>query len=183
MFDTVILIDGAYFEKAKKNLGINSSIDLVKFSDKLCGTGKRFRTYYYDALPWMPPENPTERDKDRLRKKQRFLQKLNLLPKFEVRLGKLEKRGPSDFKQKGVDVLISIDLVNFAWSDDIKNIILVAGDSDFLPAVKMAKNIDTLITLCYADVGTTKVHNSIFENVDERIKMNKHFFEGCTLNK
>jgi hypothetical protein len=54
-----VLIDGGYLEKIR--LSFNKPIiNIVKFSDIVCENCSRFRTYYYDALPWIgdPPNQP-----------------------------------------------------------------------------------------------------------------------------
>ena len=49
----------------------------------------------------------------------------------------------SDFrievKQKGVDMRIGLDVASFAKDHLVNQIVLIAGDSDFLPVVKMAR--------------------------------------------
>lgn len=52
-----------------------------------------------------------------------------------------------EVKQKGVDMRIGLDVASFAKDHLINQIILIAGDSDFLPVVKMARKsgIDVLL--------------------------------------
>lgn len=52
-----------------------------------------------------------------------------------------------DVKQKGVDMRIGLDVASFAQNSLVDQIILIAGDSDFLPVVKMARKsgIDVLL--------------------------------------
>lgn len=44
-----------------------------------------------------------------------------------------------DVKQKGVDMRIGLDVASLAYGRHVDQIILIAGDSDFLPVVKMAR--------------------------------------------
>lgn len=44
-----------------------------------------------------------------------------------------------DIKQKGVDMRIGVDIASLAFKKQIDQIILVAGDSDFVPAAKAAR--------------------------------------------
>lgn len=44
-----------------------------------------------------------------------------------------------DVKQKGVDMRIGLDVASFAEKRLVDQIVLIAGDSDFLPVVKMAR--------------------------------------------
>ncbi len=44
-----------------------------------------------------------------------------------------------DMKQKGVDMKIGIDIASLAYKQQVDRIILIAGDSDFVPASKLAR--------------------------------------------
>lgn len=52
-----------------------------------------------------------------------------------------------DVKQKGVDMRIGLDVASLAQNKIVDQIVLIAGDSDFLPVVKMARKsgIDVLL--------------------------------------
>lgn len=52
-----------------------------------------------------------------------------------------------DVKQKGVDMRIGLDVASLAQGHFVNQIVLIAGDSDFLPVVKMARRngIDVLL--------------------------------------
>ena len=97
-----VFIDGGFFGKVLDDLG-KPRIDFEKLSDNLCAGNKRLRTYYYDCLPYQS-DPPTPEERERYSKKSRWLDKLLLLPRFEVRLGRLSPR----FEQKEVDILKSL---------------------------------------------------------------------------
>ena len=42
-------------------------------------------------------------------------------------------------KQKGVDMRIGVDIASLAYKKQVNQIILIAGDSDFVPAAKLAR--------------------------------------------
>ena len=44
-----------------------------------------------------------------------------------------------DVKQKGVDMRIGLDVASMAYAGLVDQIVLIAGDSDFLPVAKMAR--------------------------------------------
>lgn len=44
-----------------------------------------------------------------------------------------------DVRQKGVDMRIGLDIASLAYKKAVDQIILVAGDSDFVPAAKLAR--------------------------------------------
>ena len=67
------------------------------------------------------------------------------------------------FKQKGVDMRIGIDITSLAYEKIVDQIILIAGDSDFVPAAKMArrKGVDFIL-----DPLNQKVQDDLFEHID-----------------
>nr|DAT21224.1 MAG TPA: hypothetical protein [Caudoviricetes sp.] len=44
-----------------------------------------------------------------------------------------------DVKQKGVDMKIGVDIASLAYKQQVDKIILISGDSDFVPAAKLAR--------------------------------------------
>ncbi len=147
-----VFIDGGYLAKVLKEEFNEVKIDFLKFSDIIC-PGKRLRTYYYNAPPYQS-NPPTEEEKSRYQNAMRFFNALNRLERFEVIQGKTVKRYTSDgkeyFTQKGVDVRLAVDLVRLSWVGHIKVAVLVAGDNDFVPAVKAAKDAGVIVKLYYS---------------------------------
>ena len=80
---------------------------------------------------------------------------------------KLEELNESDFKlnlsQKGVDMRIGIDIVSLALKKQVNQIILIAGDSDFVPAAKLARRegIDFIL-----DPMGNNISSDLFEHID-----------------
>jgi uncharacterized LabA/DUF88 family protein len=81
------------------------------------------------------------------------------------------------FVQKGVDVMLSVDLVKLASTNQIGKAVLVAGDSDYVPAIKVAKETVS-VTLCYYE-GT--IHRELFDVCDERVKMGAAFCDDIKI--
>lgn len=52
-----------------------------------------------------------------------------------------------DIKQKGVDMKIGLDIASLSIKKHIEKIILITGDSDFVPAIKMARREGIIIQL------------------------------------
>ena len=87
----------------------------------------------------------------------------------------------NEYTQKGVDVLLSIDLVRKA--SEIKNLILVACDTDFVPAIKDIREKDKVkITLYYFKDKNSKFSMSdhILSVCDRRIRLRKEDFEEAS---
>ncbi|HEB9432563.1 TPA: NYN domain-containing protein [Campylobacter coli] len=65
-------------------------------------------------------------------------------------------------KQKGVDIKIGIDITTLALKKLVQKIVLISGDSDFVPASKLARTEGLLFTL-------DPMGNAIKENLQEHI--------------
>ena len=73
-----VLIDGGYFDKVLNDLG-RLRVDFQKFSNKVCGTTERLRTYYYHCMPYQ--SNPSTLDeRQRYSSMDRFMYSLRMLP-------------------------------------------------------------------------------------------------------
>jgi uncharacterized LabA/DUF88 family protein len=165
-----VFIDGGFFLKVLGDLGY-PRLDYAKLSDNLCGSGyQRLRSYYYDCLPFRS-EPPTLEEQKRYSNKQSFINRLELLPRFEVKLGRLAPRGNGKFQQKKVDVLFSVDIVQMSWAKLINRAIIITGDSDFVPAVIAAKQTGVIVELYYyksPHLGGPSTHDELIKAVDER---------------
>ena len=182
---SAVLIDGGCFEKLRLKFD-RPDLDLVKLSDELCQPWERFRTYYFDALPWTG-DPPTPVEAERKARKQRYLEGIRLLRRFDVKLGRVQKkempckRGEphTEYVQKLVDVLLSVEMVRLAWSRQVKSIVLLAGDSDFVPAIATAKDAGVLVRLVHAHSTGLYVHNEMLMASDERMDIDRDLIEKC----
>jgi uncharacterized LabA/DUF88 family protein len=162
-------IDGAYFQFLLKDEHGSASIDFDRLAKKMADGREILRTYYYDCLPYQSA-TPTAEERERFGRKQRFL------ARFEVRLGKLEFRGKKDngallFEQKRVDILMGVDLALLAAKHQITDAAILAGDSDFLPAIQAAKPEGVVIHLFHG----ARPHNDLLQACDERNRIDSAF--------
>jgi len=171
MGQTAIFVDGGYFDRVSRDCG-SPRIDFGKLATELAKPDDLLRTYYYHCLPYMSPV-PTPEEEERFAGKQRFFSALNRLNRFEVREGKLEYRGTDRessrpiFEQKRVDIYLGVDLVLLAVKQRIHRAILITGDSDFLPAIRAAKNEGVVVHLFHG-TGPQQPHRDLWEEVDDR---------------
>lgn len=122
--------------------------------------------------------------------RNRFFNELKKLRKVALRLGYLKEQGgwkihsPKlkelinkritiddlkeedfyyDIKQKGVDIRIGLDIASLTYKRLVGKIILVSGDSDFVPAAKLARRegIDFIL-----DPMWKNIHDELFEHID-----------------
>ena len=119
-----------------------------------------------------------------------LFERLRRRANFAVRLGQVRKerswvlsedaqkallngsRSPKDltdadftpgFRQKAVDMRIGVDIASISLKRQADTIILVAGDSDFVPASKLARREGVRIIL---DPMWRSVEASLFEHID-----------------
>ena len=74
-----------------------------------------------------------------------------------------EKHFTLDVKQKGVDMKIGIDIASLAYKKQVDKIVLISGDSDFVPAAKLARRegIDFVLDPMWVDIKP-----ELFEHID-----------------
>lgn len=67
------------------------------------------------------------------------------------------------FQQKGVNMRIGLDIASLSYKKQIDQIILIAGDSDFVPAAKLARRegIDFILDPMWATIK-----DNLFEHID-----------------
>lgn len=122
-----------------------------------------------------------------------FIEELRRKRKFAVRLGKLSENTAQyllkpeivkklmrneltsaeitedDFyfhvEQKGVDMRIGVDIISMALKKQVQQIILVSGDSDFVPAAKQARREGLDVIL--APMGAA-IKPELHEHIDGR---------------
>jgi uncharacterized LabA/DUF88 family protein len=176
-----IFIDGGYVDKLQKYELGGLQISFEKLAQRITAQvhpqADLFRTYYYNALPYQS-NPPTKDEAKRFGAMQNFLDAINRLPRFVVRLGRCARRGPDpegrySFEQKMVDVYLSIDLIQLSLKNIITHAAIVAGDSDFVPAIEVARNEGVMVYLFHGQ----RPHIDLKDNADERFELNQQFVQ------
>lgn len=177
-----IFIDGGYLDKVLIHELGSASLDYGKFPNLIARNISKnieiFRVYYYHCLPYLGSE-PTPEDQERYDKMKSFFDRLNRLPRYEIRTGKLvfdgtdETTGKPKFHQKQVDIKLGVDFINLSSKGNIQTAAIIAGDSDFIPAVQCAKNDGVSIWLFHG----SRVANELWESSDERVKLTQEFIK------
>jgi uncharacterized LabA/DUF88 family protein len=148
-------------------LGVNAFVAAVRVHEALRGM-QLYRVYWYDAPPLRCRVSKPLRggqvdfSKTRLgRANERLMTDLGVLPFVSIRRGDLAFRGwkvrqgklPDHevqvivtaaeiepiVHQKGVDMRLGLDIASLALKAHVEVIVLVTGDSDFVPAMKFAR--------------------------------------------
>jgi hypothetical protein len=185
---TALFIDAGYFDKlmadafADKANGrkVAMALDFKRLSAGLAGGERPWRTYYYFAMPWVSdPPLPVEHAA--FEGKQRFVDFLSRLPKWVLRKGVVERRTAGKdvwFEQTRLDVMLAVDLVRLAWRGEIQRAVVVAGDSDFIPAIADARAAGVAVTLRYHP-GTA--HEELIASVDVATPLTRAELEALRL--
>lgn len=161
-------IDGGYLDKVLLKAFNRTRIDYSKLSLWMANGDELFRTYYYHCLPYQG-NPPTPEESKRYANALRFIDGLRRIDRFTVRLGKLEKISTNVYKQKQVDVLFAIDLTKLSSKGQITHAGILTSDSDFLPAIEIAKNEGIIIKLFFCDHPELRPHHELWQVCDERI--------------
>lgn len=183
---SVALIDARYLLAARQKAVGEGPFDLLDFAERIVPRFHwRFRTYYFDAPPYLPKSGASEDQRKRHADAEEDLKKVARLDRFCVRKGYCQwtkrKASPIDhpggiervgiIEQKMVDVLLATDMTRIALSKEALHIELVAGDSDYVPAIQAARNVGALVRLFYYRQGDTSYGDRLFDEVDERVDL------------
>ena len=187
-----IFIDGGYLDSLSQD-EFNIPVDYSKINEEILNivsaksTGiELLRTYYYYCLPYQG-NPPTAIEATRFSKRQSFFDSLNRLPRFMVRQGRLVFRGNDAnglpiFQQKRVDLLLGLDFALLSGKNQISHVAVLAGDSDLLPAFRVAKDEGILVWLfhgprhCKKD-GSPTFADELWREADERYEINLAFMK------
>lgn len=141
------------------------------------------RVYYYDAQPAtgkvihpISGKVTNLADTPVYTRNKAFLQKLELQPDISLRAGEVSARGyrlkyssyqdqtlPNrqlreddfelDLEQKGVDLRIGLDIARLSLRQLVRTVVVVTGDSDFIPAFKFARREGVRVVLAHMGHG------------------------------
>lgn len=131
---------------------------IVAFAHSLfVGEEERLRILYYDCAPFVGTKRkPVSGTEHQFGESDKWLTELAGHELMAVRLGILKWRGwklknnaktanPTDddykpeFEQKGVDLRIGLDIATYSNPRLVDRILLVTGDTDLIPAMKLAR--------------------------------------------
>lgn len=169
--ESLVFVDDGFFRLLKKHFEIKSGK-----KKKLLQTFRNISNkenlalkhlFFYSSPPFQSEkpslkENNLRRDYDKIKK---MLSRKKWATFREGRCQRLKVGRKYTYNQKSVDILIVIDLMRFdRIFPDITNVILIACDSDFVPAIKqLIKEGVNVILYTYFD----RKRNSRFSRYNE----------------
>jgi uncharacterized LabA/DUF88 family protein len=147
----------------------------------------------YEGAPELNPLDKSKyhhASTPKARSRHRFLAEFGRLDFVAMRLGEMKNRGwtltnsfihkalsqptspsptPRDviltFEQKGVDMRIGIDVATLSLKKIVDRIILLSGDTDLIPAIKLARREGVQISLAEVPAGS-QLAKVLYEDAD-----------------
>ncbi len=185
MNKAIVLIDSAYLSYISKYFGSGKPLKyrIEKFIVNICNELHLSceEIYFYTAPPYKS-SIPTESEKQRQRNYDKFISKLKLVkPRIIIREGRCQKID-NTFQQKGVDTLMTMDLLKIASQKKTDSIIIITSDTDFVPIIKDIKEEHSIqVILAYFTDKRRKsafsLSNHLWKACNKRILIKReHFF-------
>lgn len=178
----MVFIDGGYLREGVKKMIGHDKINfgyMVKFFrykfHLLPEESEVTRIYYYDAIV------DASVDLQRHKQQREYFHKVGLYPRFEVKLGRLIKEGNGKYRQKGVDILISVDMLAKAFQNFYDLALFIGGDDDFVDLINAVKNLTNKKVFGFA--FQHNVSNRLLESLDNSIILTKKDCENVADTK
>jgi uncharacterized LabA/DUF88 family protein len=186
-----IFIDGGYVDALCRTEFGGQMVDYGRLSEEITTVINSrtaepldlLRAMYYHCPPYQS-NPPTLEESQRTASFRSFEAALSSLPRFTVRLGRLQSQGIGAngrpiFVQKQVDLMLGLDIGLLSAKGQIQHIALVAGDSDLLPAVRAAKNEGVSVWLFHGPAsgrdGRSTYSRELWMAVDDRVEIDAPF--------
>ena len=132
----MVCIDGSNLYHSLKTNFNRTDLDIGKFCQKLIEKKRLIRNYYYNAVVGVKQESECYRHQ------QAFFASVQAIPYTELRLGRLVYNNwpATPPYEKGIDIMLTTDLLMHSFKRNYDVVILVAGDTDYVGALQAVKN-------------------------------------------
>ncbi len=176
MEDTLIFVDDGFFGLVKKYFSKESNKPkkyLQTFRNICKKENLNLKHLYIYTAPPYQSSIPTKKEDFLMSKYQNMTRMLRNKKWIALREGRCQKiineQNKEEFSQKGIDALIILDMYDIRENyQNIKKIILIASDSDFVPVIERMKQKGfEVIIYTYFD----KKRNSRFSTSNHLLKV------------
>ncbi|MEM3335858.1 MAG: NYN domain-containing protein [Thermoplasmata archaeon] len=189
---TAILVDWenirkTVFEKCSPTLDYNRPETIKHFISFFIDNSEEeiFRIFLYLSEPaskfYYQKQSYDFSNYPAFKKHDAFVRKMSVQNYFAIRKGKLKFRGykndgKPDFVQKGVDMLIGLDIAHLSYKKIVERILILSGDTDIKPAMKTARinGVQVVIGNC-SDI--TPIAKELKTHAD--IIRDRNFYDIC----
>lgn len=152
---------------------LSLKIDMENLLDEVSKEFFRQKTYWYTAL-----ESNLERSNSAFR----FLDRLRYIPRTKVYVGRMTRNTQGHYGsalKTEAGVALSVGMVEQAMLKTCDYILLVAGDPQYIPAVKTAQRYGCIVRLIVPkEIGDLRPHHELVKVADEKFDMEPEFLYG-----
>ena len=158
----MMFIDGANVFHSCKNFRQGYKIDYVKLRDELTKDYDLIRAYFYSGVD--PSDVPS-----------RSFYKALKAQGFHVETRPLVERN-GKLAEKGVDVMLTTELLTHAFKDNFDVAVIVGGDQDYIVALREVKREGKrIVVACFRNSFSNEIQEiadeSVFiDNIAERVE-------------
>ena len=189
MEDTLIFVDDGFFGLVKKHFQKEDGKP-KKYLQTFRNICKKEELdlkhlFIYTAPPYQSPK-PTAKEDFLMSQYQNMTKMLRRKKWITLGEGRCQKyingKGKADFRQKGVDALVIMDMYDVKDNyHNVKKIILIASDSDFVPVIERMKQkgFEVIIYTYFDRKRKSKfsTSNHLLKVASRWEKLNKEDFE------
>lgn len=171
---TVVLIDGGYYSEISKYFGNGypiRDVDIKQFGITLAKSQNLWckEVHFFTAPPYQS-ENPNQEEIERRKNYDKWVYKVKKIPDLHIHEGRCQFID-GEYRQKAVDTLVVMELLELCKGKAIKTFVLLACDTDFVPLLNKLRADGFKIILFYF---TDKQRKSKFS-------MSNHILTACDL--
>lgn len=136
----ITFTDGSNLFSHLRNTFGSGLVNHPELGHMLAGPGRTLVEWRHYAAP--VPQGTTQQEADRYAGQQKFFHFVRRHRKGVLRLGRFEPdRTTGRLREKGVDVLLAVDLVRMAAENRYDVAIVLSGDGDIVPAVETVQQV------------------------------------------
>ncbi len=162
--ECILFIDGNFLINISRSLSIK--LDMERLFEELCGNLHRKRTYWFSALD--------QSSLDRSNNAFRFLDRLRYIPRTKVYAGRLTRKTSTHHYETTLrtdaGISLAVTMVEKAIMKEAEYIVLVAGDPEFVPAVRTAQRYGAIVKVLVPQYVTDiRIHTELQKIADEQI--------------
>lgn len=166
---TYIFVDGSNFRQYFNETTQKWFRQEVEFDfQQIKNSYNADKAFYYDCLDDIKTDNETQQQfEKRMEKQEKYLNSIREVKGCHVHLGSLSGKGKKK-RQKEVDVLLAVQMMEHAVNGNMQKAILLSGDKDFRPLV------ETLVRLgIFIEVIADQKHisNDLIHSADSHLKL------------
>lgn len=190
MEPTLVFLELQYLRKIQQEFtrlyNSNFTVDYRQFAITLAKSQGLWlkEGFIYGAPPYQSPQ-PSADENSRRKKYDKVMNCYKGIADFHVREGRCQKIN-GDYHEKGVDTLLTMDLMTVLGKKDVKTIIILACDTDYVPVIKkLRENGFEVILFHYTDRirnSNFSLSNHIQNSCDKCVLLEREHFEKSLYN-